>query len=161
MLVKLLYCSPNVWCVTQYYLMKRLSFPALIITFFLTSCQTDIQYYLRNTSEYDQQVIISLDSYFEEQKMTKLELKYNLKVVKIGKKTHKGLKGVLKPKYLNDRQLQVKVPGESTLYINAKNPGFSNLIFRNSGIPDTLFKSDVYRWQRNGKSGISFYYDLK
>lgn len=141
--------------------MKHRYLLLLVVFSTFLNCQSGIQYYLRNTSEYDQQIIISLDSYFEEQKRTKLELKYTYKVAKVNKKTYKGLKGVLKPKYLNARQLQVKLPGRSTLFINAENPGFSNLIFRNLGIPDTLFKSDIYRWKRNGKTGSSFYYDLE
>ena len=104
---------------------KRLVFPLIILAF---GCTPQTGYYLRNTSEYDQKVIISLGNFFEEQKQTELQLKYALRVVKVGNNSHKKLKGELKPKHLNSRQLEVTLPGESTVYINAQNPSFSNLL---------------------------------
>lgn len=131
----------------------------LPLLFFIVGCSPKEGYYLRNTAEYDQKVILSLGNFFEEQKATKLELKYAYKVIKVNKNTHRKLKDVLKPKYLNDRQLEVTIPEKSTLFIYAQNPGFSNVIFRNLGQYDTLYHNDLKRW--SGKSEGSFYFDLK
>lgn len=124
------------------------------------SCSSQTGYYLRNTSEYDQKIIISLGNFFEEQKTTKLELKHTLRVLKIKNNSYKKLKEDLKPKHLNSRQLEVVLPGESTLFINAQNPSFSNVIFRNQGAFDTLYYNQLKRWKRNGNSSTSFYFDL-
>ncbi len=131
----------------------------LPVLFLIIGCAPKKGYYLRNTAEIDQKVIISLGNFFEEQKTTKLELLYTYKVVKVGKNTHRRLKGELKPKYLNSRQLEVKIPAESTLFIHAQNPGFSNVIFRKMGGFDTLFHNDLKRWE--GKLEGGFYFDLK
>ena len=139
-------------------LRKLLYLPCL---FFLLGCNSQTGYYLRNTSEYDQKVIISLGNFFEEQKKTRLQLKYGYRVRKIRGNTYKKLKSELKPKHLNSRQIEVNIPGESTLYIDAQNPGFSNVIFRRFGATDTLYYNQLKRWNRNGKSSSSFYFDLE
>ncbi|RMG79601.1 MAG: hypothetical protein D6714_16130 [Bacteroidetes bacterium] len=124
------------------------------------SCAPEVHYFLRNTSSYDQKVIISLGSFFEEQKATRLEIKYAPRVVKPGPRSHRKFKNELKPKYLNDRQLEVVLPGETTVCILAENPGFFNVIFKQNGQTDTLYYNQIRRWHRNGKEGTSFYFDL-
>lgn len=124
-------------------------------------CASQSGYYLRNTSEYDQKVIISLGNFFEEQKKTKLELKYTSGVVRVGNNTYRKLKENLKPRHLNSRQIEVKIPGESTVFIDAENPSFSNVIFKSGGVYDTLFYNQLKRWSRNGNSSESFYFDLE